>query len=50
MDILGFLIGIACAVYMAKKLFESAIEEYTYTPYTTYTYDDEKDDTAPEGW
>mgnify|MGYP000933992172 FL=1 len=42
MDILGFLIGIACAVYMAKKLFESAIEEYTY--------DDEKDDTAPEEW
>ena len=44
MDIIGFLIGIACAVYMAKKLFESAIEEYTYT------YDDEKDDTAPEEW
>ena len=48
MDILGFLIGIACAVYAVKKLFDSAVEEYTYTSYTTYTYDEK--DTAPEEW
>ena len=42
MDILGFLIGIACAVYVAKKLFDNAVEEYTYT------YDEK--DTAPEEW
>lgn len=49
MDILVLLVMLALITYTAKEFLFSAAEKYTYTSYTTYTYDDEEDVT-PEEW
>ncbi len=49
MDILVLLVMLALITYTAKEFFFGAAEKYTYTSYTTYTYDDEEDVT-PEEW
>ena len=49
MDILVLLVMLALITYTAKEFLFGAAEKYTYTSYTTYTYDDEEDVT-PEEW
>jgi len=49
MDILVLLVTLALVTYMTKEFLSDAVEKYTYTSYTTYTYDDEED-TTPEEW